>query len=129
MQLWSAAPSTVNDILALPLAHCREAGGANERPCLNAAAVEGDGYQFHATSENNRLASDTSKRQGVRASGDLVWYVTWEDVKYFHDAAASELHTQAPDRPLLPLPAHQKAELIHNARHRSPDVDWANRIQ
>lgn len=90
-------------------------------------AVECDGYQFHATLENNGLASDTAKRQGVRASGDLVWNLTWEDVKDFHDAATSELHTQAPDRPLLPLPAHQKAELIHHARHRSPDVDWANR--
>ena len=90
-------------------------------------AVECDGYQFHATHENNELAGDASKRQAVRVSGDLVWSLTWEDVKDFHDAAVSELHAHPADRPLLPLSAHQTAEIIHHQKERSPDVDWANR--
>jgi ATP-dependent helicase YprA (DUF1998 family)/Zn-finger nucleic acid-binding protein len=79
-------------------------------------AVYLDGYSFHATNRHNRLADDAAKRRAVRASGRLVWNLTWEDVEDFLAAAeasqagAGGTPRQPPDRPLLSAPGRQLAK-------------------
>jgi hypothetical protein len=79
-------------------------------------AVYLDGYQFHATTEHNRLADDAVKRRAVRDSGRLVWNLTWQDVEEFHDAAQGQVPREPPDRELLLAAGRQAARLLHGAR-------------
>ncbi|WP_236025571.1 DEAD/DEAH box helicase [Algoriphagus oliviformis] len=47
-------------------------------------AVYLDGYQFHASEENNRFLNDLEKRQAILASNQYVsWTLTWDDVEKF----------------------------------------------
>lgn len=75
-----------------------------------------DGFQFHASAEHNVLADDARKRAGVRASGRLVWNLTWDDVERFHKASLSESSASAPLRRLLTGSGHQAALSLHHAR-------------
>ncbi len=43
-------------------------------------AVYLDGFKYHATAGNNRLADDADKRARLRAHGYLVFAMTWDDV-------------------------------------------------
>lgn len=45
-----------------------------------AIAVYLDGFAFHASATNNRLAQDTIRREELRDKGLLVWTATWDDV-------------------------------------------------
>jgi ATP-dependent helicase YprA (DUF1998 family) len=46
-----------------------------------------DGYRFHATSQHNRIASDSDKRNELRANGAAVFQITWDDVDLFEGRA------------------------------------------
>ena len=43
-------------------------------------AVYLDGYAYHAAENKNRLASDADKRARLRADGDVVFQLNWDDV-------------------------------------------------
>ncbi len=64
-------------------------------------AVYLDGFQFHATTEHNRLADDAQKRRALRTNDVVVWNVTWDDVIAHEQALNPDVATQAPDRPML----------------------------
>jgi len=54
-------------------------------------AVYLDGYQFHASEENNRFLNDLEKRQAILASNQYVsWTLTWDDVEKFDSGFISE---------------------------------------
>ena len=40
-----------------------------------------DGYKYHATSVNNRLADDATKRRALRNQGYFVLGITWDDIR------------------------------------------------
>jgi len=84
-------------------------------------AVYLDGFQFHASAEHNNLEADARKRAGVRASGRLVWSLTWDDVERFHTAACSESASAAPTRRLLRGSGHQAALALHHAKKGTMD--------
>jgi len=47
-------------------------------------AIYLDGYQYHASNENNRFRDDIRRRKAILASGrHQVWTFTWEDVNQF----------------------------------------------
>ncbi len=79
-------------------------------------AVYLDGYQFHATTEHNRLADDAVKRRAVRDSGRLVWSLTWQDVEECHHAAQGQVPREPSDHELLTAAGRQAARLLHGAR-------------
>ena len=84
-------------------------------------AVYLDGYQYHASTEVNNLAADADKRAGVRASGRLVWNLTWPDVVAFHEAVLSETPREPAPRPLLKGKALLRAKELHTARDGALD--------
>jgi len=68
-------------------------------------AVYLDGYQYHASSENNRFHSDIVKRKAILESDRyMVWTFTWDDVDGFLkslDNESSEIFKDelSPDQP------------------------------
>jgi ATP-dependent helicase YprA (DUF1998 family) len=78
-------------------------------------AVYLDGFQFHASPENNRLADDASKRLALRSFGVRVWNLTWADVDAFYAAANADIPRQPPDRALLPANGRKVAQQAHLA--------------
>ncbi|WP_432746123.1 DEAD/DEAH box helicase [Streptomyces sp. JH002] len=42
-----------------------------------------DGRRFHATGEHNRLAQDAARRNALRADGQVVFQLTWDDLDLF----------------------------------------------
>jgi ATP-dependent helicase YprA (DUF1998 family) len=78
-------------------------------------AVYLDGFQFHASPENNRLDDDATKRLAVRSFGLRVWNLTWEDVDAFFNAANAEVTHQPPDRKLLTANGLKVAQQAHHA--------------
>lgn len=47
-------------------------------------AIYLDGYQFHASEDNNRFLNDFEKRQAILKSDQyLTWTLTWDDVERF----------------------------------------------
>jgi hypothetical protein len=90
-------------------------------------AVYLDGFQFHASADHNNLAADARKRSGVRASGRLVWNLTWDDVDRFHRAAGSESASSAPTRRLLSGAGYQNALALHHAKDGGIDYRVVDR--
>src|SRR5690606_4657858 len=86
-------------------------------------AIYLDGYQFHATEQGYRLDDDATKRAAVRASGRLVWNLTWEDVEHFHKAMTAEIRHDPPPRPLLTGAARATAQQAHLRRGSWFDAD------
>jgi ATP-dependent helicase YprA (DUF1998 family) len=78
-------------------------------------AVYLDGFQFHASLENNRLSDDAAKRLALRRFGLRVWNLTWDDVDAFYTAATADVPRQPPDRPLLPANGRKIAQQAHLA--------------
>jgi ATP-dependent helicase YprA (DUF1998 family) len=79
-------------------------------------AVFTDGERFHASPETNRLSDDATKRQALLASGRIVWNLTWDDVKSFHDAYTAHAPKTPPlsgllDREQVELVARPLAKL------------------
>ncbi|MEZ5264708.1 MAG: hypothetical protein R2755_23655 [Acidimicrobiales bacterium] len=86
-------------------------------------AVYLDGFQFHASREMRHvIREDCAKRAGVRASGRLVWNLTWEDVEAFHKAVSADIPRRPPPRPLLHGAALSLAQRAHNGRGGKPDL-------
>lgn len=53
-----------------------------DAPSAARIAVYLDGQRYHADiGDTNRTADDARKRAGLRADGELVWSLTWEDVE------------------------------------------------
>ncbi|KOV12143.1 RNA helicase [Streptomyces sp. XY431] len=44
-----------------------------------------EGYRYHASPEHNRIASDAAKRTAVRAGGEAIFQITWDDLDRFED--------------------------------------------
>jgi len=86
-------------------------------------AVYLDGFEYHASQTNNNIASDSQKRSAVRANGQLVWNLTWEDVKQFHTAVAAEPPTEPPDRLLMTAAARIEAKNVHQKIPGPIDID------
>ncbi|MFF6786835.1 DEAD/DEAH box helicase [Streptomyces sp. NPDC012510] len=42
-----------------------------------------DGYRWHASRQHNRIATDAEKRTRLRAEGQTVFQITWDDVDLF----------------------------------------------
>lgn len=124
------AKSTRPDFLFKPV----ETTGHDEDAFLGLKeiAVYLDGYQFHASNENNRFQSDIEKRKAIIENGRYrVWTFTWEDVDemikslddphhQYHDALSpnKEKYRTTTDRlRLLPqwqLHEHQKNDFDHS---------------
>lgn len=86
-------------------------------------AVYLDGFQFHASAACNNIAADASKRATVRATGDLVWNLTWQDVEQFHQAVVAQPPRLPPDRALLPHGELLAAKRVQLARGGAFEVD------
>ncbi|MGP5022254.1 DEAD/DEAH box helicase [Glutamicibacter arilaitensis] len=52
-------------------------------PNIPDLAIYTDGYQFHASTEHNRLSDDAAKRETLREHGIIPWAITWQDVEAF----------------------------------------------
>ncbi|MBS1837096.1 MAG: DUF1998 domain-containing protein, partial [Actinobacteria bacterium] len=86
-------------------------------------AVYLDGYQFHASPDNNHIAADAQKRATVRAEGALVWNLTWDDVDNFHRAVTADPPKAPPDRLLLGPAALNAARRVQHGRSGAVDVE------
>ncbi len=57
-----------------------------DRLALWSFAVFLDGYQFHASAENNRFDSDLKKRMTIASSNEYKsWTLTWDDLSIFEN--------------------------------------------
>ncbi len=86
-------------------------------------AIYLDGFQFHASTQNNNLAGDALKRAGVRSSGRLVWSMTWDDVDAFHKVVQAESFKAVPKRSLLTGSAKAAAKEAHGYSDSTLDFD------
>lgn len=90
-----------------------------------------DGYEHHAKpGDANRLADDAAKRAGVRASGRLVWSLTWDDVRAFETAFADDDPGPVASRSLLDHAQIHAAAKRHEARPsagRRVTIEFADR--
>ena len=86
-----------------------------------------DGYQFHASADHNRIADDARKRAGVRASGRLVWNLSWDDVERFHSAVTADPPQTPPHRSMLGTDAKGTAQQVQLARHGAIDIGQVER--
>ncbi len=58
-------------------------------------AIYLDGYQYHASAENNRFATDLIKRLAIIDSGNhLTWTLTWNDLDQFDQDLEDDLARQ-----------------------------------
>ena len=89
-------------------------------------AVFLDGYQFHASPEVNNIAADTQKRRGIRDNGDLVWNLTWNDVKTFHSAFEASPPTEPAARNLITGEARRLARQVQQGQRGRFEVDDLN---
>lgn len=54
-------------------------------------AIYLDGYQFHASEDNNRFSQDYRKRQGINFNPEYhTWTLTWEDLEKFDQRFIAE---------------------------------------
>jgi ATP-dependent helicase YprA (DUF1998 family) len=81
-------------------------------------AIYLDGFNFHATENNNRLAGDAERRAAIRRTGRLVWNAAWEDITAIEEAWAAE-PPEVP-RPSRALPSR---EILNNANQFFPAGD------
>ncbi len=79
-------------------------------------AIYLDGFEFHASPDNNAIADDARKRHGVRSSNRLVWNLTWQDVELFHGAVTADPPHPPPDRGLLDASVKVTAQQIQHHR-------------
>ena len=89
-------------------------------------AVYLDGREFHASEANNNIASDASKRAGVRASGMLVWNMVWDDVEEFHKAVLADPPRKPGPRALLKGQARTAARRAQSDSGGEIDLDDLN---
>ncbi len=93
-----------------------------------AVALYSDGFQYHASpAKRKTLADDARKRQGVRASGRLVWSMDWKDVEDFRKAVTAEVAKQAPNLELLDASRRKTAETIQHKRGGDLAIDTLER--
>ena len=64
-----------------------------------------DGRRYHASPQHNELASDAAKRTRLRAEGNLVFQLTWDDLDLFEGRATSA----EPVWPPYPATAQEQA--------------------
>lgn len=105
-----------------------------------------DGHRFHASRGHNRIAADAVTRRGLRATGDVVFQITWDDINLFEERQTSAAQVWPP----YPGTAQEQAKAAYEqyggqrarlapavfanpistliAYLRDPDpVDWARR--
>lgn len=82
-----------------------------------------DGFKFHASAENNRLADDAAKRRSLRAKGVVVWNITWDDVNAFEKGLNNEVHTHVADRHLVTEAQRMQAQQALGRGEAFPDLD------
>jgi ATP-dependent helicase YprA (DUF1998 family) len=108
----STSPSTLPDFL---IRRMDESGPE--------IAVYLDGFEYHASADHNHIADDARKRAGVRASGRLVWNLTWNDVQAFHDAVTADPPHRPPARVLLDAKARAVAQQVQLANAGAVEID------
>ena len=55
------------------------------------AAIYLDGYQYHASTENNRFLNDVKKRLAIHKSSEFIsWTLTWDDINKFEESFLKE---------------------------------------
>ncbi len=90
-------------------------------------AVFLDGYQFHASAENNNIADDARKRANIRSvEGMWVWAMKWDDVEAFDKAMSRDEPGNVARQPLLSGAHRNAAKAAHRAaggRIDYPTVD------
>lgn len=86
----------------------------NEVQEIKDIAIYLDGYQFHATKENQRVLSDLKIRDAICSSGKYhLWIFSWEDItncaanktedQFYRKINLNDIKTIAPKHPLLKL--------------------------
>lgn len=84
-------------------------------------AVYLDGYQFHATKQNNRVDSDVRKRSGIINSGRFnVWVLTWEDLDIYEKR---DLHSDSLADLLSRTPGNLINNILKIKKANNPDKD------
>ncbi len=91
-------------------------------------AVYLDGARYHASATHLNVAEDAAKRSGVRAEGNWVWNLTWDDVEKFYDATTSELPNKPKTHPILSGRAQSVARDVHAQRASASDPHGFNWI-
>jgi hypothetical protein len=124
------------DLLHWRLTAQREVDRARTRTDFTFTRVDGptqrvhvylDGHRFHATAQHNRIADDAAKRSTLRAHGDLVFQISWDDVAAFehdHDPSHASRAGQQPEDPVWPPyggagQEQAKTTYEHGGRHRA----------
>jgi DEAD/DEAH box helicase domain-containing protein len=80
-------------------------------------AIFTDGFEFHCTPPNNRLADDFAKRRAILESGRYhVWSITWDDLK-----SEAEGHTMACNLELKGV-TKKYADLLRKRSQVIPEV-------
>ena len=112
-----------------------EVNGEDLREEIPDMAVYLDGFQFHASAVNRRLAADLRKREHLREHPEFhVWTLTWEDLNRFeagvsdqHDAESSDALHEA----FVAPPYSQHAERLLQAVRRAhpPQWKWRNSVE
>lgn len=68
-----------------------------------------EGFQFHASPEHNRIATDAARRTILRADGHLVFQITWADIDLFERRPTSA----RPIWPPYPGTAQEQAKVAY----------------
>ncbi|MDN3688235.1 DEAD/DEAH box helicase [Cyclobacterium jeungdonense] len=87
-------------------------------------AVYLDGYQYHASKENNRFANDLQKRKGILESSQyLTWTLTWDDIEKFDSGFLGDKEKQHSEDFLSQL---SKTEDFRETRRKVLEMFGAN---
>jgi hypothetical protein len=87
-----------------------------------------DGHRFHATREHNRIAADAAKRAHLRASGQVVFSMTWADLDLFTDAATETKPVWPPYSGSAQDKARQVYEQLGGKRADLADTVFTNPV-
>ncbi|MCH7396742.1 DEAD/DEAH box helicase [Belliella sp. DSM 107340] len=75
---------TRTDFLIICTSASFNGNGFDDLERIPRIAIYLDGFQYHASAENNRFLNDLEKRQGIIENAQyLTWTLTWEDVERF----------------------------------------------
>ena len=94
----------------------------------NAVAVYLDGYTYHASERNNRVADDHAKRQRLRDEGITVWSLTWDDLEAY-EAEQESTALRAPNWYLAGIQDKLIALIHRNDDSLSIDSTMATLLQ
>ncbi|WP_163508973.1 DEAD/DEAH box helicase [Fodinicola acaciae] len=88
-----------------------------------------DGYNFHATGERNRVATDGNKRNQLRADGGIIFQVTWTDLDLFENRKTDAEPVWPPYRGNAQNQAKDVYEQLGGRRADLADAVFVNPIE